>query len=571
MASNRREFYWHRCLLWLQVISLVIAVFQQGLMNIGAQNVFYLEIFFHINFPLPKSSCNVILREGVHSQTVVVNETMSGYTGHFVVLHCSFSSPLTTVKITQVTWQKSSNGSKYNVAIYNPAMGVSILPPYKGRVTFLNPSSRDGTIKLDNLILEDEGAYICEFATFPMGNKESQLNLTVLARPINLMERSTKQLVAVSSSKEKVIVATCISANGKPPSSVSWETKLKGEAEFQELKHNNGTVTVISHYRLVPTRDVHNQPLTCLTNYLAERYTETITLNVLYKPKVSIEGYDGNWYVKRTEVKLTCITDANPPPFSFHWRMHKECTRRSFCWSGTPGQPEFFPTMEKKQANGSLPDTAEVNNGTLIFRGPVTYSLAGTYICEAVNTIGNHTGQVEVNVTEFPFTPTPPEQQFRDVPSMFSAAIIGGVVGVILLVVIVSVILFVVLRRRHHTFKGDYNTKKHVYGNGYSKPGMAQHPPMAQSLQYPEDSEDEKKPGPVGSISYDDEDEEDGRKLGSKYEDDSKRPYFTVEEGERRGYVEDRTLPFQYEPEDLPDNLVPQNDGSFISKKEWYV
>nr|DBA16138.1 TPA: hypothetical protein GDO54_003561 [Pyxicephalus adspersus] len=481
----------------------------------------------------------------VCTQMVLVNDTVSGYIGTDVILHCNFN-PLPSVQITQVTWQKSTNGSKQNVAIYNPSMGVSILPPYKERVVFLNPSRRDGTIQVNQLQLEDEGAYICEFATFPTGNRESQLNLTVLARPVNRMDVTSKQLIAHPLKNEKIVVATCMSANGKPPSTITWETKLKGEAEYQEIKNDNGTVTVISRYKLVPTREAHKQPLTCVINYQTERETKNTTISVLYAPQVSIEGFDGNWYVKRADVKLTCKADSNPPPFSYQWRM----------------------------ANGSLPDSAEVNNNTLFFRGSVTYMLSGTYICEARNTIGSQTGQVDVNVTEFPFTPTPTDRTDRRESSMFPAAIIGGAVGGAVLVLAVSVILFVVLRRRHHTFKGDYNTKKHIYGNGYSKAGVAQHPPMAQSLQYPEDSDDEKKPGPVGSISYEDEEDDDGidgRKLSTKYDDESKRPYFTVEEGERCGYGEDRTLGFQYEPEDLPDNLVAQNDGSYISKKEWYV
>lgn len=49
--------------------------------------------------------------------------------------------------------------------------------------------------------------------------------------------------------------------------------------------------------------------------------------------------------------------------------------------------------------NGSLPDNVEVQNSTLFFKGPVTYSLAGTYVCEATNTIGTRSGLVEVNVT----------------------------------------------------------------------------------------------------------------------------------------------------------------------------
>lgn len=149
------------------------------------------------------------------------------------------------------------------------------------------------------------------------------------------------------------------------------------------------------------------------------------------------------------------------------------------------------------------------------------------------------------------------------------------------MVVVVAVVVFVLLRHRRHTFKGDYSTKKHVYGNGYSKAGIPQHhPPMAQNLQYPDDSDDEKKAGPLGGNSYEDE-EEDGaggdRKLvvgPSKYDDDSKRPYFTVDEGEAHPEAYDeRTLGFQYDPEqlDIADNMVSQNDGSFISKKEWYV
>ncbi|XP_069802563.1 nectin-1 isoform X1 [Dendropsophus ebraccatus] len=497
-------------------------------------------------WPLTISFIVASVFQGAYSQIVLVNDTVSGNVGTDVILHCSFINPQPNVKITQVTWQKSTNGSKQNVAIFNPSMGVSVLPPYKERVVFQNPSIRDGTIQISRLQLEDEGAYICEFATFPSGNRESQLNLTVLANPVNTMDESSKQLAANPRSKEKVVVATCMSANGKPPSTITWETKLKGEAAYQEIKNDNGTVTVISRYRLVPTREAHRQSLTCVINYQTERVTRNTTLSVQYEPQVSIEGFDGNWYVKRPEVKLTCRADANPPAHSYTWRM----------------------------VNGTLPDSADVKNNTLFFRGPVTYSISGTYICEATNAIGSQTGQVEVNVTEFPFTPTPTGQTFRSDSSMFSATIIGGAVGGAVLVLAVSVILFVLLRKRHHTFKGDYNTKKHVYGNGYSKAGVAQHPPMAQSLQYPEDSDDEKKPGPVGSISYEEEEDDDGidgRKLSTKYDDESKRPYFTVEEGDRCGYGEDRTLGFQYEPEDLPDSLVPQNDGSFISKKEWYV
>lgn len=160
-----------------------------------------------------------------------------------------------------------------------------------------------------------------------------------------------------------------------------------------------------------------------------------------------------------------------------------------------------------------------------------------------------------------PEDPSPP-------PLIIGAAVGGGVA----LVAIVT-LLVVLLRRRQRTFKGDYSTKKHVFGNSYSKAGgpAVVNPPLPKNLQYPEDSDDEKKPTQIGGS---------GGGSGGGYEgeggfdveaEDLKRPYFTVDEGESRDY-DDRTLTYQYDAEpDIADDMVSQTDGSVISKKEWYV
>ncbi|XP_043847761.1 nectin-1 isoform X3 [Dromiciops gliroides] len=345
---------------------------------------------------------------GLQAQVVQVNDTVSGFIGTDVVLHCSFSNPLPSVRITQMTWQKATNGSKQNVAIYNPNMGVSVLAPYRERVTFLQPSFTDGTIRLSRLQLEDEGVYICEFATFPTGNRESQLNLTVLAKPTNWMEGTKKTLRARTGQTEKVLVATCTSANGKPPSTVSWDTRLKGEAEFQEIRHPNGTVTVISRYRIVPSREAHRQLLACVVNYQLDRFSESVTLNVQYEPEVTIEGFDGNWYLRRMDVKLTCQCDANPPVTHYQWKL----------------------------LNGTLPASMDTQNKTLFFKGPVTYSLSGTYICEATNPIGTRSGMVEVNITDKPLGG----------PGVL-AVVLGSLVS---LAAAVALFLFFRLQRKSH-------------------------------------------------------------------------------------------------------------------------
>ncbi|KAJ7990161.1 hypothetical protein DPEC_G00297450 [Dallia pectoralis] len=484
--------------------------------------------------------------QGGDGQSVQMDSIKSGLVGSQVELRCIFQNSNPPVKISQVTWQKFLNGTKQNVAIANPSLGVSVLPPFKERVTFKQaavrnrtPSLEDTTITFSNLKLSDEAAYICEYTTFPAGNRENMVNLTVYARPLTRMTLTAPTIVA-RPQKRKTTVATCLSANGKPQSNIKWETRLKGEAEFQETKNANGTVTVRSNYIVIPGRETHKQKLTCIVTYRNERIADSVVLNVQYEPEVTIEGFDGNWYLNRPDVSLTCNADANPPVTVYQWKL----------------------------LNGSLPTTVEIRNNSLIFKGPVTNELAGTYVCDATNSIGTRTGLVEVNITEFPTNLPPWGRGISPHQHSQKATIIGCAVGGVILLAAAGTLLFFFLRRRQRTFKGDYSTKKHVFGNGYSKAGgLPTNHPMPKTLQYPDDSDDEKKPAQIGVSGGFEASERDF----DGDTEDLKRPYFTVDEGESRDY-DDRTLSFQYNPEpEIADDMVSQNDGSVISKKEWYV
>lgn len=479
-----------------------------------------------------------------NGQMVQMDPSKSGFVGSQVELRCIFINSNPPVKISQVTWQKLLNGTKQNVAIANPALGVSVLPPFKERVTFKQAAVRhhmplleDTTIVFSSLQLSDEAAYICEYTTFPAGNRENMVNLTVFVRPTTSMTLTTPTIVA-KATKHKMTVATCVSANGKPTSVIKWDTKLKGEATFQETRNPNGTVTVRSSYMVVPSRETHKQKLTCIVTYRTERITDSVVLNVQYEPEVKIEGFDGNWYLNRLNVQLTCKADANPPVTIYQWKL----------------------------LNGSLPSNVEIKNNTLFFKGPVTSDLARMYVCDATNSIGTRPAVVDVNITEYPNNSLPGGRGIPQEQHNKGAVIIGCAVGGVALLGVAAILLFVFLRRRQRTFKGDYSTKKHVFGNGYSKAsGVPAHPPMPKNLQYPDDSDDEKKPAQIGGPGGLSEREFDGE------QEDLKRPYFTVDEVESRDYDE-RTLAFQYDPEpEIADDMISQTDGSVISKKEWYV
>ncbi|XP_029922672.1 nectin 1b isoform X4 [Myripristis murdjan] len=352
-------------------------------------------------------------------QMVQMDPSKSGFVGSQVELRCIFINSNPPVKISQVTWQKFLNGTKQNVAIANPALGVSVLSPFKERVRFKQaavghrtPPLEDTTIVFSNLRLSDEAAYICEYTTFPAGNRENMVNLTVYARPVTRMTLTSPTIVA-RAPKRKTTVASCVSANGKPPSVIKWDTRLKGEATFQETRNANGTVTVRSNYVVTPSRETHKQKLTCIVTYRNERITDSVVLNVQYEPEVKIEGFDGNWYLNRQDVQLTCRADANPPVTIYQWKL----------------------------LNGSLPSNVEIKNNSLFFKGPVTYDLAGTYVCDATNGIGTRTGIVEVNITEKPMPQGPPGGVI---------GILGGVVA-IGLIIGVAVTVFMVHRRQQKT------------------------------------------------------------------------------------------------------------------------
>uniref|UniRef100_A0A672LXJ2 Nectin cell adhesion molecule 1 n=1 Tax=Sinocyclocheilus grahami TaxID=75366 RepID=A0A672LXJ2_SINGR len=482
-----------------------------------------------------------------NGQSVQTDPSKSGFVGDTVELRCVFINGKPPVKISQVTWQKLINGTKQNVATANPDLGVSVLPPFKDRVSFKHPAVRqrspstleDTTIVFSNLRLSDEAAYICEYTTFPAGNRENMVNLTVFARPVTKMTLTSPTIVA-RMPKRKMPVATCMSANGKPPSIIKWDTTLKGEATFQETRNPNGTVTVRSNYIVLPSRETHRQKLTCIVTYRTDRFTDSVILNIesvlIVTADLLILPYHPN--LNQCELVLS------PSQLCFH-----------------------IISLFFLRLNGSLPNNIEIKNNTLFFKGPVTYEFGGTYVCDATNSIGTRSGLVEVNVTEFPNS-SPFDG--REIPQEMhsSGAAIGGAVGGVALLVAAIALLVFFLRRRQRTFKGDYSTKKHVFGNGYSKAGgMPAHPPMPKNMQYPDDSDDEKKPAQIsGPGGF-----EGGDRDFDGNSEDLKRPYFTVDEGESRDYDE-RTLAFQYDPEpEITDDMVSQTDGSVISKKEWYV
>lgn len=83
--------------------------------------------------------------------------------------------------------------------------------------------------------------------------------------------------------------------------------------------------------------------------------------------------------------------------FVLHWRLY--FLMRLAALLPVVMQPFYSVSLCHHSLNGSLPSNVEIRNNTLFFKGPVTYDLAGTYVCDATNSIGTRTGIVEMNIT----------------------------------------------------------------------------------------------------------------------------------------------------------------------------
>ncbi len=119
-------------------------------------------------------------------------------------------------------------------------------------------------------------------------------------------------------------------------------------------------------------------------------------------------------------------------------------------------------------------------------------------------------------------------------------------------------------------FKGNYSTKKQILGNGYSKAGnVPSHPTLPHSLTFSEDSDEEKKLEIYRGSSI------LGRSVQEFHNchDTRMKAYHMglIEDHERCGHSE-QTYIYDYGSEvEVSVDMIPQMDGSVISKEEWYV
>lgn len=302
--------------------------------------------------------------------------------------------------VVQVTWVKElSDGTKDQIITGHFRDGHTEFGRYSGRVRFESSTpTLNAALLIPNTEESDNGSYTCHISTFPNGNFERHIELTVWILPI-----STLDPVVLVEGQSYRVVASC-RAVGRPVPRLTWDTELPGQ--HQDRTSEGGAVS--SHYSLHPLRSMNGKKLDCLVSHPGLEQPRRISnrLVVQYPPDAKISPSPGQWYAGLEKAELLCDGDGHPKPHNISW------TRKG----------------------GALPDGVSVVGGRLIFGRPLHMNDSGVYECVVRNSVG--VGKIEYKLSVAGTSP-----HATDSPDNLLLIIIGASAGALVLILVVVVLL----------------------------------------------------------------------------------------------------------------------------------
>lgn len=94
--------------------------------------------------------------------------------------------------------------------------------------------------------------------------------------------KNSARVVTVQAGTKSVVVAQCEAVDGKPAATIKWQTSLGGNHSTSTTSRPDGTVTVRSEYRLVPTPTDNGRELMCMVEQRTQErpWVYPVTLSV---------------------------------------------------------------------------------------------------------------------------------------------------------------------------------------------------------------------------------------------------------------------------------------------------
>uniref|UniRef100_A0A665URU4 Nectin cell adhesion molecule 4b n=1 Tax=Echeneis naucrates TaxID=173247 RepID=A0A665URU4_ECHNA len=316
-------------------------------------------------------------------------------------------------RVVQVTWAKElPEGNKEQIITAHFTDGHTEFGRYSGRVKFESSSpTENSALLIPSTEVSDEGTYTCHISTFPNGNFEMSIILTVWSLPISSLDP-----VILEEGQSFRVAATC-RAVGRPLPRLSWDTDLPGQSQNRT---SEGGGSVSSHYSLHPLRGMNGKKLDCLVWHPGLDGPRRISnlLVVQFPPDATISASPGDWYVGMEKAELVCESGGYPKPQNVTWT-----------WRG-----------------GALPDGVSAVGGKLFFGRALRTNDSGVYGCVVRNNVG-------VGKTEYLLTLTETSPRTGDSSEDNLLLIIIGASAGALVMVLIIIVLLVNRYHRHRNKK----------------------------------------------------------------------------------------------------------------------
>ncbi|XP_019739256.1 nectin-4 isoform X1 [Hippocampus comes] len=315
-------------------------------------------------------------------------------------------------RVVQVTWYKElRDGTKDQIITAHFSDGYTEFGSYASRMRFESdkPTSNSALL-IPNTEESDDGTYTCHISTFPNGNFERRIKLTVWVLPIASLE----PLVLVEGQSFRV-AASC-RAVGRPLPTLSWDTTVPGQTH----NRTNEGGSVSSYYSLHPLRSMNGKNLDCLVRHPGLEHPRRITnkLVVHYPPDATISVTTDDWFAGLEEAALTCDFTGFPVPENITWT-----------WKG-----------------GALPDGVTASGGRVTFGRALHLDDSGLYQCVVGNGVGVAKADYLMTVTASFLA----EKSQRKETVASDSSILVIIIGVSAAAAVLLMAVVVLLLLRHH-------------------------------------------------------------------------------------------------------------------------
>ncbi|XP_051994037.1 B-cell receptor CD22-like [Xyrauchen texanus] len=193
-------------------------------------------------------------------------------------------------------------------------------------------TERNNKLLLQSVRREDAGRYSCAVHGHKLTSPHVDLNVKYPPEiPVIFISKSGEIVLGDS------VTLTC-SSDSNPPAQISW---FKGSTYI-----GSGEI-----YSITRIRSDHSGEYKCKSrNEVGEKYSDTVTLNVMYSPRnVSVSMSGSGEIVLGDSVTLTCSSDSNPPVLNYTWFKENESSSVGSGQSYSALQSGFFYCVAQNQ------------------------------------------------------------------------------------------------------------------------------------------------------------------------------------------------------------------------------